>query len=201
MTPSGPASAGPTPPWPCALRPNPKPDRPSPCLSRYCDGCSTNRTNRLRSTGLNAPGLPDALAPSAAGAPLKSCPIRTARSPFPLSVGATGFSSGSAWRGWRGFARLYGLLKPAGGRRALRASTRYGSQFFLEPFDNVDSHVLAEGFYESEVLEAVRPVLGRGAVLWVVGANFGLHAVTASSAPGGGRGRIRALARVGCPAH
>jgi FkbM family methyltransferase len=43
----------------------------------------------------------------------------------------------------------------------------------------VDSHVIAEGFYESEVLEAVRPYLGSGAVLWVVGANFGLHAITA----------------------
>jgi FkbM family methyltransferase len=39
--------------------------------------------------------------------------------------------------------------------------------------------VIAEGFYESEVLEAVRPALVPGAVLWVVGANFGLHAIPA----------------------
>ncbi len=82
-------------------------------------------------------------------------------------------------RGWRGFVRLYNLFKPAAGRRELHAVTRYGSHFFLTPWDSVDSHVLAEGFYESEVLEAVRPLLGPGAVLWVVGANFGLHAVTA----------------------
>jgi len=82
-------------------------------------------------------------------------------------------------RGWRGFVRLYGLLKPVGGRRALRTVTRYGSQFFLTPWDSVDTHALSEGFYESEVLEAVRPALSPGAVLWVVGANFGLHAVTA----------------------
>lgn len=43
----------------------------------------------------------------------------------------------------------------------------------------MDRCVIAEGFYESEVLEAVRSYLGYGAVLWVVGANFGLHAVTA----------------------
>src|SRR5882724_147059 len=82
-------------------------------------------------------------------------------------------------RGGRGFVRLYNLLKPVGARRALRTVTRYGSQFFLTPWDSVDSHALAEGFYESEVLEVVRPALGPGAVLWVVGANFGLHAVTA----------------------
>lgn len=81
--------------------------------------------------------------------------------------------------GWRGFVRLYDLLKPIGGRRALRTVTRYGSQFFLTPWDSVDTHALVEGFYESEVLEAVRPSLCPGAVLWVVGANFGLHAVTA----------------------
>jgi FkbM family methyltransferase len=75
--------------------------------------------------------------------------------------------------------RLYSLLKPIGSRRALRTVTRYGSQFFLTPWDSVDTHALAEGFYESEVLETVRPVLSPGAVLWVVGANFGLHAVTA----------------------
>ena len=81
-------------------------------------------------------------------------------------------------RGWRGFVRLYDWLKPTTGRRHLRVVTRYGSQFFLNPWDSVDSHVIAEGFYESEVLEAVRPSLGPGAVLWVVGANFGLHAIT-----------------------
>jgi FkbM family methyltransferase len=82
-------------------------------------------------------------------------------------------------RGWRGFVRLYDLLKPIAGRRSLRVVTRYGNQFFLTPWDSVDAHVIAEGFYESEVLEAVRPALTPGAVLWVVGANFGLHALTA----------------------
>jgi FkbM family methyltransferase len=82
-------------------------------------------------------------------------------------------------RRWRGFVRLYDLLKPIPGRRSLRVATRYGSQFFLTPWDSVDAHVIAEGFYESEVIEAVRPELTAGAVLWVVGANFGLHALTA----------------------
>lgn len=83
-------------------------------------------------------------------------------------------------RGGRGFIRLYTWLKPITGRRQLRTVSRYGSQFFLTPWDSVDHHVIHEGFYESEVLEALRPSLSEpGAVLWVVGANFGLHAVTA----------------------
>ena len=82
-------------------------------------------------------------------------------------------------RGWRGFPKLHHWLKPAGARRELLTRTRYGSQFYLNPSDGIDTHVLLEDFYESEVLEAVRPVLAPGAVLWVVGANFGLHAVTA----------------------
>lgn len=82
-------------------------------------------------------------------------------------------------KNWRGFVRLYGVLKPKTAHRSLRTVTRYGNQFLLTPWDSVDTHVLKEGFYESEVLEAIRPHLGSGNVLWVVGANFGLHAITA----------------------
>jgi FkbM family methyltransferase len=83
-------------------------------------------------------------------------------------------------RGWRGFSRLYDFLKPAAARRVIQARTIYGSQFLLTPHDNIDHHVLTEGFYESEVIDALRPDLDApDAVLWVVGANFGLHAVTA----------------------
>ena len=81
---------------------------------------------------------------------------------------------------WRGFTRIYDLLKPKNGRRTLHVVSRYGTHFYLNPFDSVDNHVINEGFYESEVLESVRPFLAaRDAVLWVVGANFGLHAITA----------------------
>jgi FkbM family methyltransferase len=83
-------------------------------------------------------------------------------------------------RGWRGDTRVYDLLKPISARRQIRTETRFGSQFFLTPWDSVDTHVISEGFYESEVLDTIRPTLAPpSAVLWVVGANFGLHAVTA----------------------
>jgi FkbM family methyltransferase len=70
-------------------------------------------------------------------------------------------------------------LKPPGGRAEFCIATKYGSRFYIRPGDGLDRHVLLEGFYESEVLEAVRPALRVGSVLWVVGANFGLHAITA----------------------
>jgi FkbM family methyltransferase len=82
-------------------------------------------------------------------------------------------------KNWRGFTRLYDLLKPPGGRREIRFVTRYGSQFFLVPWDVVDVYTIVEGFYESEVIEAIRPELEPGSVVWFVGANFGLHAITA----------------------
>lgn len=85
------------------------------------------------------------------------------------------------WRahGWRGFHRLRALL-PAATPGPLLVATCYGTRFRLFPGDEIDSHVIREGFYESEVIEALRPALASpGAVLWVVGANFGLHAVTA----------------------
>ncbi len=83
------------------------------------------------------------------------------------------------WRKrWRGFLTLRRFLKPPR-ESGIRARTRYGGLFLLEPGDVIDSHVLVDGFYESEVLEAVRPFLGPGSVLWVIGANFGLHAITA----------------------
>lgn len=82
-------------------------------------------------------------------------------------------------RAWRGYLTLTRWLKPPGGRTELCVATRYGSRFYVHPGDEVDRRVLCEGFYESEVLEAVRPALRAGSVLWVVGANFGLHAITA----------------------
>jgi len=78
-------------------------------------------------------------------------------------------------RGWRGFHMLRRLLRA--GR--LRVRTPYGSVFALDPVAYIDGIVLREGYYESEVFEALRPYLGAGAVFWDIGGNIGLHAVTA----------------------
>ena len=100
--------------------------------------------------------------------------------PIPLSNWRDRLLTKYRRSGWRGFTRLHNFLKPSPARREIVVSTIYGSRFLLNPYDIVDAHVIAEGFYESEVIEALRPELeSPGAVLWVVGANFGLHAVTA----------------------
>jgi FkbM family methyltransferase len=44
--------------------------------------------------------------------------------------------------------------------------------------DYIDNIVIKEGYYESEVLEAMVNDSPRHSVVWDVGANFGLHAVT-----------------------
>lgn len=82
-------------------------------------------------------------------------------------------------RNWRGFHLLLRAHRRLTGRSTLRVRSAYGSLFELPPHDYIPAHVLREGYYESEVLEALRPNLGSGAVLWDVGTNLGLHAVTA----------------------
>jgi FkbM family methyltransferase len=81
-------------------------------------------------------------------------------------------------RGWRGFHTLRRLRHACGGSQRLRLRTPYGSVFNLDPVAYIDGIVLREGYYESEVFEALRPYLGAGAVFWDIGSNFGLHSIT-----------------------
>jgi FkbM family methyltransferase len=80
---------------------------------------------------------------------------------------------------WRGFSRTWEILKSWGGKPYLLASSKYGTQFYLDPQSYIDSHVLRAGYYESEIMEAILPFLGANSVFWDIGANFGLHAITA----------------------
>jgi FkbM family methyltransferase len=82
-------------------------------------------------------------------------------------------------RGWRGFHALHRCTRRFGGSRQIRHRTAYGAVFALDPGSYIDRIVLREGYYESEVLEALRAYLGEGAVLWDIGGNFGLHSITA----------------------
>ncbi len=83
-------------------------------------------------------------------------------------------------RGWRGFHFLHRMRCRLGGRREITCATRYGSLFALNLNSYIDLCVLREGFYESEVFEALRPFLGDSSVFWDIGGNIGLHAVTAA---------------------
>jgi FkbM family methyltransferase len=86
----------------------------------------------------------------------------------------------AAWRRrGRGFARTWGLLQKFNNGTTLRCRTRYGSIFELDPFSYIDSFIISHGYYEAEVIEALLPWIGEGRPLWDIGANFGLHGITA----------------------
>ena len=65
------------------------------------------------------------------------------------------------------------------GESLITFRTTYGNCVALNPYSYIDRIVLESGYYESEIIEAIRPHLGPGAVFWDIGANIGLHAVTA----------------------
>jgi FkbM family methyltransferase len=81
--------------------------------------------------------------------------------------------------GWRGFDRLWHMLSDKKTEPFITAYNKYGAKLLLNPLDYIDSFVLLSGYYESEVLEAILPYLHSDAVLWDIGANFGLHGITA----------------------
>lgn len=89
----------------------------------------------------------------------------------------------AAWRRrrWRGFHRTWSLHEACGGAGEILVRSRYGPIFSLDPTSYIDGFVIQQGFYESEVVEALRPAIAQGGVLWDIGANIGLHAVTLKS--------------------
>jgi FkbM family methyltransferase len=79
--------------------------------------------------------------------------------------------------GWRGFIFLW-QMNGRSFQSTLRSETSMGAIFELSPFGYIDGIVLREGYYETEVMEAIASVLDDG-ILWDIGANFGLHCLTA----------------------
>lgn len=84
--------------------------------------------------------------------------------------------AGYGRRRWRGFIALRRLLH----RPGIEVRTDQGALFVLQPEDYIDRIVLHQGFYEPEVFAALRDWCDQGAVLWDIGANFGLHSVSAA---------------------
>lgn len=81
-------------------------------------------------------------------------------------------------KNWRGFSRTWQFCQKFLGKEHIIAATPYDSFFHLNPLNYIDSIVLKEGYYESEIFEAILPFLGEGEVFWDIGSNFGLHAVS-----------------------
>lgn len=108
---------------------------------------------------------------------------------------------------WRGFHFVRRLWCACGGSEFVRVRSKYGPVFEINPVGYIENYVVNHGFYEAEVFDALRPLLGSGAVFWDIGSNLGLHAVTAKTlAPGSMvvafepvpalAGRVRANARL-----
>jgi FkbM family methyltransferase len=89
-----------------------------------------------------------------------------------------------------GVEKLRRLIRVFARIDEITAPTKYGSIFRLRPDDYIDNIVLREGYYESEVLESMLERVPVNGVLWDVGANFGLHAITLK--------RLRSDVRVVC---
>jgi FkbM family methyltransferase len=86
--------------------------------------------------------------------------------------------AGYARRRWRGFLTLQRLLR----RPTIEIRTGRGVLFTLHPEDYIDRIVLHDGFYEPEVFDALASCFTPGAILWDIGANFGLHSISAAVA-------------------
>lgn len=78
---------------------------------------------------------------------------------------------------WRGFFPLLRLLRPQG---EITVRSRYGAIFPLRTGEYIEGTVLGLGYYESEVFEALRRWFTPNAVFWDIGANIGLHAISAA---------------------
>lgn len=70
------------------------------------------------------------------------------------------------------------MVAARAGNRRIVATNKYGAPLALDPNDLLDRFILREGYYESEVFDAVLEVAHGDAVFWDVGANAGIHAVT-----------------------
>lgn len=81
--------------------------------------------------------------------------------------------------GLRGFFPLHRLWARLTGSPYIRVRSLHGALFEILPTGYVEKFLISYGFYESEVFEALNAHLGEEGVLWDIGSNMGLHAVTA----------------------
>lgn len=73
------------------------------------------------------------------------------------------------------------------GQRRIRVRTQFGVEMMLDPAEIVDGHILTEGYWEPEVLEAIASALGDRDVFWDIGGNLGTHSLTIKKLKPGAR--------------
>jgi FkbM family methyltransferase len=79
----------------------------------------------------------------------------------------------------RGSARMRSLLRGAYPISLARVQTIHGLTLAIDPESYIDDIILRQGYYELPVLNAILEHLPENGVLWDIGANEGIHSVTA----------------------
>lgn len=80
---------------------------------------------------------------------------------------------------FRGMGRVRSSLRGAHPTTLIRRRSVDGLLFGLDPESFMDRFVIDAGYWEREVLDAILECLYDDGVLWDIGTNLGLHAVTA----------------------
>ncbi|MCB0335108.1 MAG: FkbM family methyltransferase [Bdellovibrionales bacterium] len=80
--------------------------------------------------------------------------------------------------GLRGFHFLNRWLNHGG---PLQVRCSYGTEFLLRPGSYIDDFVISEGYYESEIIEAIKALDWQKFRFWDIGSNIGLHAITVAA--------------------
>jgi FkbM family methyltransferase len=73
--------------------------------------------------------------------------------------------------------KLIGNIGPSA--PLIRCKSKHGLSFALDPSSVMDAEMMQCGYYEPEVLDAIMAYLPPEGVFWDVGANFGVHSITA----------------------
>ena len=77
----------------------------------------------------------------------------------------------------RGKDRLYSILTKCGFRRLLVKNIKYDIKINLNPREYIDTIIMHEGFYESEVTDVILENLKEKDTFWDIGANIGIHSI------------------------
>jgi FkbM family methyltransferase len=64
------------------------------------------------------------------------------------------------------------------GQRRIPVRTKFDVLMMLDPAEYVDDAIITDGYWEPEVLEAIRAALREGDVFWDIGGNLGTHSLT-----------------------
>lgn len=79
--------------------------------------------------------------------------------------------------GIRGKDRLFSLFLRLGYRKLITFKAKYDIMLHLDPYEYIDSIILREGFYESEVTDEILNEIKDGETFWDIGANIGIHSL------------------------